>query len=70
VLASADRVRVLDGEVVIADHVRSYDKGVQVETAAHVEDLVQQKRGARQHRGMSRLGQPPRLWRYLKYWTI
>jgi hypothetical protein len=57
VLASADRVRVLDGEVVLADHVRSYDKGVQVEVAAHVEALVQQKRGARQHRGMNRLTQ-------------
>lgn len=51
VLASADRVRVLDCEVVLADHARSYDKGVQVEIAAHVEDLVQQKHGARQHRG-------------------
>jgi len=50
-------VRVLDGATVLADHVRSYDKGVQVEVAAHVEDLVQQKRGARQHRGMSRLTQ-------------
>lgn len=57
VLASADRVRVLDGEVVLADHVGSYDKGVQVEIAAHVEDLVQQKRGARQHGGTGRLTQ-------------
>ena len=57
VLASADRVRVLDGEAVLADHVRCYDKGVQIEIAAHVEDLVQQKRGVRQHRGMSRLTQ-------------
>jgi hypothetical protein len=57
VLASADRVRVLDGEAVLADHVRSYDKGVQVEIAAHVEELVQQKRGARQHRGTGRLTQ-------------
>jgi hypothetical protein len=57
VLASADRVRVLDGAAILADHARSYDKGMQVEVAAHVEDLVQQKRGARQHRATSRLTQ-------------
>ena len=57
VLANADRMRVLDGTTVLAEHVRSYDKGVQVEIAAHVEDLVQQKRGARQHRGVSQLTQ-------------
>jgi transposase len=57
VLASADRVRVLDGATILADHARCYDKGMQVEVAAHVEALVQQKRGARQHRGMSRLTQ-------------
>ncbi|MES2946336.1 MAG: IS21 family transposase, partial [Pseudomonadota bacterium] len=57
VLASADRVRVLDGATILADHARSYDKGVQVEIAAHVEDLVQQKRGIRQHRGTGRLTQ-------------
>jgi transposase len=57
VLASADRVRVLDGAAILADHARSYDKGMQIESDSHVEDLVQQKRGARQHRGMSRLTQ-------------
>ncbi len=57
VLASADRVRVLDGTVVLADHARCYDKGMQVEIAAHVEELVQRKRAARQHRGTSRLSQ-------------
>ena len=57
ILASTDRVRALDGATILADHARSYDKGMQIEIAAHVEDLVQQKRGARQHRGMSRLSQ-------------
>jgi hypothetical protein len=57
VLANADRVRVLDGAVVLADHARCYDKGMQAEIAAHVEELVQRKRGARQHRGTSRLTQ-------------
>lgn len=41
----------------LADHVRSYDNGLQLEIAAQVEDLVQQKRGARQHRATSRLTQ-------------
>ena len=54
-LASADRVRVLNGATILADHVRFYDKGMQIEIAAHVEDLVQQKRRVRQHRATSRL---------------
>lgn len=57
VLASADRVRVLDGVAALADHARTYDKGIQVEIEAHVEDLVQRKHGARQHRATSRLTQ-------------
>ena len=55
VLASADRVRVLNGATILADHVRFYDKGMQIEIAAHVEDLVQQTRRVRQHRATSRL---------------
>lgn len=57
VLASAERVRVLDGATVLANHVRSYDKGVQVEMTAHVDELIERKRGARQHRGISQLTQ-------------
>jgi hypothetical protein len=57
VLANAQRVRVLDGATVLANHVRSYDKAVQVEMTAHVDDLIQRKRSARQHRGVSQLSQ-------------
>ena len=57
VLANAERVRVLDGAAVLAEHVRSYDKGVQVEISAHVDELIERKRGARQHRGISQLTQ-------------
>ncbi len=57
VLANAQRVRVLNGATVLADHVRSYDKGVQVEMTAHVDELIERKRGARQHRGISQLTQ-------------
>jgi hypothetical protein len=55
VLANAQRVRVLDGATILADHVRSYGKGVQVEMVSHLDDLIQRKRSARQHRGVSQL---------------
>jgi DNA replication protein DnaC len=57
VLANAERVRVLDGVTVLAEHARSYDKGEQVEITAHVDALIERKRGARQHRGISQLTQ-------------
>jgi len=57
VLANADRMRVLDGATVLAEHLRSYDKGVQVEITDHVDALIERKRGARQHRGISQLTQ-------------
>jgi transposase len=57
VLANAQRVRVFDGATILADHVRSYDKGVQIEITAHVDELIERKRGARQHRATSQLTQ-------------
>ncbi len=57
VLANAQRVRVFDGATLLADHVRSYDKGVQIEITAHVDELIERKRGARQHRATSQLTQ-------------
>ena len=56
---------MLDGATILADHARSYDKRMQIEIAAHVEDLVQQKRGARQHRATSRLTQSVPAMAYL-----
>lgn len=55
VLASAQRVRILDGAAVLAEHPRSYDKGAQIESAEHVQALKAHKRGARQHSGADRL---------------
>jgi transposase len=55
VLADAREVRIVDGQLVLACHRRSYDKGAMVEDAAHVAALVQDKRAARQHRGTDRL---------------
>lgn len=51
VLASVQRVRVLDGDTVVAEHARTFDQGQQVEDPAHVAALVEHKRAAREHRG-------------------
>jgi hypothetical protein len=48
-------VRVLDGAQEIARHVRSYDRGRQIEDAAHIEALVEEKRQGREHRTLDRL---------------
>ena len=55
VLASLTEVRIVDGSEVLARHRRSFDRDAQIETAAHIEALVETKRGARAHRGIDRL---------------
>lgn len=55
VMASPERVRVLEGANVIAEHDRSYGKGEQIETADHIEALRQAKRRAHDHSGQDRL---------------
>jgi hypothetical protein len=55
VLATLDTVRILDGPQVIATHVRSFDRGAQIEEPAHVQALVAHKRAARAHRAQDRL---------------
>ena len=55
VAAEIDKVRVLDGATAIATHVRSYDKGQQIEDPAHIEALAGAKRHAHEQRGMHRL---------------
>lgn len=57
VVATPTRVRVLDGQTVLADHPRSFDRAQQIEVQAHVQALVDHKRGARQHRATDRLTQ-------------
>jgi transposase len=54
-LADLATVRILDGNLVVATHARSWDRGQQIEEAAHVEALVEEKRRARFHRGFDRL---------------
>lgn len=56
VLAGEKTVRILgDKNDVVAEHKRSYDKGKQVEDKAHIAELQEQKKKARQHRGLDRL---------------
>lgn len=49
VLADLQRVRVLNGVAVVADHPRSWDRGAQIEDESHIEQLRAAKRGARGH---------------------
>jgi transposase len=46
VLASLDRVRILDGNKVVAEHQRSWDRGQQIEDPRHVESLAHAKAAA------------------------
>ena len=53
--ASLDRVRIVDGTKVVAEHMRSWDRGQQIESDAHVAKLVEHKARARAARGLDRL---------------
>lgn len=55
VLASPTVVEVFDGDVRVAAHPRSFDRGAQVELAAHLDALAAWKREAREGRGLDRL---------------
>ena len=55
VVAAPERVRVLLGSHVLAEHPRSYDKGQQIENPDHVAGLYAAKRAARRGRGRNRL---------------
>ena len=55
VLADLERVRILEGEELIAEHVRSFDKGQQIEDESHINALWLAKTNARLHRGQDRL---------------
>jgi transposase len=55
VLAEPDRIRIVDGPQVVAVHRRSYDKGQQIEEAAHLQALVDHKRAGRRHQATDRL---------------
>jgi hypothetical protein len=55
VCATEQRVRVLCGTQVVAEHARSYDQGALVEDPAHIQALVEQKQQGRTHQGLNSL---------------
>ena len=55
ILATLERVRVVEGYQTIADHPRSFDRGRQIEDPAHLEALLAHKRAGRAHRALDRL---------------
>jgi transposase len=55
VLADPDRIRIIDGEQIVAIHRRSYDKGQPIEDPAHLQALVDHKRAGRRHHATDRL---------------
>jgi transposase len=57
VLADPDRLRIVEGQAIIATHSRSYDKGQQIEDPSHIQELVAWKRQGRRHRATDRLAQ-------------
>jgi hypothetical protein len=57
VLADPERVRILDGQSVVANHNRGYDRDQRIENPAHLADLVERKAQAHAQRGMNWLAQ-------------
>lgn len=55
VVADLTRVRIYDGVNELAVHQRSWDRRQVLENPAHVAELVEFKRKAREHRGLDRL---------------
>jgi hypothetical protein len=55
VFADSEQVRIVDGQEVVATHARSWDRGQQLEHREHLERLADEKRRAREHRGLDRL---------------
>ena len=55
VQADDRRIRILQGDVIVAEHVRSFSKGEVIENADHVAKLVAVKRAGRESSAMSRL---------------
>lgn len=55
VLADLDTVRITEGNELLASHPRCWDRNQQIEHPEHLARLAQEKRRARQHRGLDRL---------------
>jgi transposase len=60
VFADLDQVRIVDGNKVVGVHARCWDRGMQIEQPEHIQRLVDEKRSAREHRGLDRLARAAR----------
>lgn len=57
VRATLARLRVLVDGKVVAEHARSFDRGLVIEDSAHIAELKKSKGEARKHRALDRLAQ-------------
>lgn len=55
VFATEKKVRICDGSTEIANHNRTFEKGKQIDEPAHTQELIETRRAAREHHGLSRL---------------
>lgn len=55
ILATLERVRIVEGHQSLADHARCFDRGKQIEAPEHLDALVAHKRAGREHRALDRL---------------
>lgn len=55
VLGKPNKILILDGVNIIAEHERCYDRGQQIEQEAHIKALADTKKHSKQHRGQNRL---------------
>jgi transposase len=55
VVASLDQVRILDGQHVVASHLRCWDRAKQIEIPEHLDRLRAVRRKGREHRTLDRL---------------
>ncbi len=55
VLASLTELRIFKGREPIAEHIRSYDKGLQIEDPSHINALIEEKKRGRKMRAIDRL---------------
>jgi transposase len=54
-VATVDKVTLVDGATLLAEHARCYDKAQQIENPAHIQALATAKKQARLHRGQDYL---------------
>ena len=59
ILASLERVRIVDEFDTIADQPRRFTRGEPIEVPAHLEALVAHKRAGREHRPVDRVHVAP-----------